>query len=107
MAADADGRFAGGQGFQGSIYTQMHLQTPGLGMDGGHYNQDRSEFIPANYGSRHTDRRSYGVAVEENTLELRKAVLHTRYAAHILSAFSVGNVEMNLLPSTQVLPLLK
>ncbi len=67
----------------------MGLQTQGgLGLyDGGSLQQqaeNRSGFIPASYGTMYSNlnanaRGGYGVPVEENTLELRKAVLHTRY----------------------------
>ena len=69
----------------------MGLQTPGgLGLyDGGSLQQeggDRSGFIPASYGALYSNlnanpRGGYGVPVEENTLELRKAVLHTRLSS--------------------------
>lgn len=64
------------------------LQTPGgLGLfDAGTLQQqidNRRDFIPASYGAMYSGlaknaRGGYGVPVEENTLELRKAVLHTR-----------------------------
>ncbi|BDA50649.1 probable pentatricopeptide repeat-containing protein At3g61520, mitochondrial at N-terminal half [Coccomyxa sp. Obi] len=67
---------------------QISLQTPGgLGLyDGGTLQQqadNRSGFIPASYGAMYSGltknaRGGYGVPVEETTLELRKAVLHTR-----------------------------
>ena len=67
----------------------MGLQTlGGLGLyDGGSLQQqggDRSGFILASYGAMYSNSNAnahggYGVPVEENTLELRKAMLHTRH----------------------------
>ncbi len=73
---------------------QISLQTPGgLGLyDMGTLQQqadNRSGFIPASYGAMYSGltknaRGGYGVPVEENTLELRKAVLHTRCASGLV-----------------------
>jgi hypothetical protein len=62
---------AGGQALQHEILSQLILQTPRMG-------HDLSDFIPASYGCLHDDRHAYGVSVDESTMELRKAVLHTR-----------------------------
>lgn len=73
----------------------QYLQTPG-GMgpfDGGSQGEDPSGFIPASYGAMYSNANfkhamPRGVPVEESTLELRRAMLHTRHCTAFLMVSS-------------------